>query len=41
MTEYEILEDKVLEIDNEILDIEGNPIIVEISIEEYEEKFKT
>ena len=41
MTEYEILEDKVLVVDNNLLDEQGNPIITEITLQEYEEKIKT
>jgi hypothetical protein len=37
MVEYVILEDKVLVIDDSILDPNGNPTIIEITLEEYNE----
>jgi hypothetical protein len=37
MVEYVILEDKVLVIDDSILDPNGNATIIEITLEEYQE----
>jgi hypothetical protein len=37
MVEYVILEDKVLVIDNSDLDPNGNAVIIEITLEEYQE----
>jgi hypothetical protein len=37
MVEYVILEDKVLVIDDSILDPNGNPTIIEITLQEYNE----
>lgn len=37
MVKYEILEDKVLVIDDKNLDPNGSPLVIEITLEEYAE----